>query len=87
MKSDIGDQKYENVAGNGLLHRRTLLKASTLGIAGGSCYPLKQILVAFLARRKAFMVNHPGSQVCNANKLRVIPLGLKQVLPLVHCNH
>ena len=39
MKSDIGDKKDENVAGNGLLHRRMLLKASTLGIAGGFLLP------------------------------------------------
>ena len=39
MKSDIGDKKDENVAGNGLLHRRALLKASTLGIAGGFLLP------------------------------------------------
>lgn len=43
MRSDSDDQtdelRDEQVAGNGLLHRRALLKASVLGVAGGFLLP------------------------------------------------
>ena len=74
MSNKSNNNETQHAAGNGLLHRRSLLKASALGLAGG-----------FLLPAKADWRSVPGApQSTYGSPSKFADLRREQTLSLIH---